>query len=262
MFNNFCFTSFDTNIKPKLTSCHFLIYQKEKCPTTGKEHLQGYCELKRAKDITQIKRMFKSQTMHIERAKGTAEENIAYCTKLSCRVEEPVVHGTPKQQGKRNDIPKIESLKQVAEDNPMFFIRYHKGVEKLLQVKEKPTMRDIEVTVLIGNPGTGKTKYVYDRYPIEDIYKLNTNTNNTLWFDGYTDQTILLIDDFKGWIKYTELLTILDRYPYRCQTKGSYVYAKWSHVYITSNYDIPEWYNFNDYSIDAIARRIKNKIYL
>src|SRR6185503_7283590 len=114
--------------------------------------------------------------------------------------------------------------------------------------------RKIKVSVLIGPPGCGKTRKVYDNHDITDIYKLNTSTNGTLWFDGYVGQRILLIDDFKGWIKFTELLTILDVYPYRCQIKGGYCYANWDEVYITSNYSIDNWYN--DVNLSALMRRI------
>jgi len=80
----------------------------------------------------------------------------------------------------------------------------------------KFAQRDIKVIVLWGDAGSGKTRFVYDNHKIEDIYKLNVNSNGALWFDGYESQSVLLIDDFNGWIQYRDLLTILDRYPYRC----------------------------------------------
>lgn len=141
----------------------------------------------------------------------------------------------------------------IIEQYPEVYIKYHAGIDKLKNLQYKPVQRDIRVYVLIGPPGCGKTRHVYDGHDINDIYKLNTNSNGTLWFDGYTNQTVLLIDDFKGWIKYTDLLTILDRYPYRCQIKGGYVWAKWTIVYITSNYKINEWYN-NEIDRQALKR--------
>ena len=49
---------------------------------------------------------------------------------------------------------------------------------------------------------------------------LSQNTNGTLWFDGYRGQKTLILDDFYGWLKYGDLLKILEGHPYRCQMKG------------------------------------------
>ena len=90
------------------------------------------------------------------------------------------------------------------------------------------------------------------------VYKLNQPSNNSLWFDGYNGEKVLLIDDFSGWVKYRELLTLLDGYPYRCEMKGGHVWAKWNWVIITSNLDVKNWYNRED--IDPLTRRISEEV--
>jgi len=60
----------------------FVIYGRERAPTTGTPHLQGYLELAdRGKTLSATKKMLGLQTVHLIIARGTAEENINYCSK-------------------------------------------------------------------------------------------------------------------------------------------------------------------------------------
>lgn len=118
-------------------------------------------------------------------------------------------------------------------------------------MNKPPKWRDVEVVVFWGKTGTGKTRTAMAE---DSVYKLNTNNNGTLWFDGYDGEKTLVLDDFYGWIKYGELLTLLDGYPYRCQVKGSSVWARWTKVIITSNKRYEDWYMDRD--ISALKRRI------
>jgi len=78
-----CFTDFDTNLDKWTTIFekeNFLyIIGKEKCPTTGKDHLQGYIES--PKPIRPLEKFSKFKTVHWEKRKGTKEQNITYCSK-------------------------------------------------------------------------------------------------------------------------------------------------------------------------------------
>lgn len=259
---NYIFTKFNLNIEFK-EPMTFLIYQNEICPDSGKEHLQGYVEFNCAIRINRVKEIFGDNTIHLEKRKGTQAEAIAYCSKLESRKSGPFEFGTKSVQGKRTDLSCLSTLSSksiidFAIENQEIACKYSRGIQFIKTCYNQKIglkIRKIDVTVLIGKPGSGKTRYVYDNFDINDIYKLNTNSNGTLWFDGYENQPILLIDDFKGWIRYTELLTILDIYPYRCQIKGGYTYALWDKVFITSNYEITQWYD-PEYDQNALIRRI------
>lgn len=246
----------------------FLTFQYEKCPETRKTHIQGYLELTKPCRINVIKKLLQCEKIHLEYRKGSQEQAIDYSNKTETRIKGPFTFGTCVKQGKRNDLSCLKNLKtqrlsDFIIENPEIAIKYPQGIKLIKNAHDikmgQSQMRDIKCTAIIGKPGSGKTRYIYDNYDIENIYKLNTNSNGTLWFDGYENQTILLIDDFKGWIKYTELLTILDRYPYRCQIKGGFTYANWDKVFITSNYAIDDWYDAS-FNIEAIKRRIHNLI--
>ena len=165
-------------------------------------------------------------------------------------------------QGRRTDIHEaVDLLKQggsnldLIEHTPVAFVKYHRGLDKvafhLNKVRGKK-QRDVKLTVLIGPSGCGKTSSAYELDP--DLYKLDTDHNNALWFDGYEGEKTLLIDDFEGWISFRTLLNITDRYPYRAPIKGGFTWALWTHVIITSNLPVEHWYMQQD--ISPLQRRI------
>lgn len=78
-----CFTLFDVSDATKKTilsmkNCKY-IFGLEVCPSTGREHFQGYFEFKDAKRFSTLKNMFPS--IHLEPARGSMEQNYDYCSK-------------------------------------------------------------------------------------------------------------------------------------------------------------------------------------
>ena len=58
--------------------CVTYLYGKEICPTTGRQHFQGFMRLKKAMRITELKLIGKP---HLEACKGNEEQNERYCSK-------------------------------------------------------------------------------------------------------------------------------------------------------------------------------------
>jgi hypothetical protein len=267
---NYCFTIFlkddeKYEIDELPEEITYLIYQIEETPTTGKLHVQGYVELVKPMRINAVKKIFGNNSMHLEKRMGSQGQAVQYCKKDDTRVAGPWEYGEKGKQGKRNDLDDLDKLRDMSitdfcVEHPRLAVKYPNGIKMLKQqydIKDYSNcMRDIKVTVIIGPAGCGKTRYVYDNNEITSVYTLNHNGNGTLWFDGYNGQDVLLIDDFKGWIKHTQLLKILDRYPYRCEIKGSFIYARWTRVYITSNFKIDSWYDSDKVCDNALTRRI------
>lgn len=263
MFTSFKVDDFSYD-KEKVT---YIIYQKEKCPKTGRLHLQGYAELLQQYSLRQVKIIFNDNALHVEKRRGTQTQAIEYCTKEATRVDLPIEEGQKASQGARSDLVEAfdlvksgASMHSVAEAHPTTYIRYNRGLEKVSMLYSvcSRKMRDLTVTVNWGVTGSGKTYSVYRDNAIEDIYKLVLH-DSALWFDGYDNQDILLIDEFYGQVKISMLLQILDKYPLRLPTKGGHTYAGWSKVYITSNCHPDAWYsNVPDETKRALVRRISN----
>ena len=116
-------------------------------------------------------------------------------------------------------------------------------------------MGKINVIWIWGASQTGKTKYVYDNCP-NPFRPLNFK-----WWEGYDGHKTVLIDDFrKDYCKYHELLTLLDIYPIRVETKGGSRQVQFDTIYITSPYSPEETYDTRE-DIFQLTRRITQVIH-
>ncbi|ADD62473.1 replication-association protein [Human associated cyclovirus 7] len=269
----FCFTWNNYSELEYVLCCEFIkkyccygIVGKEIAPNTGTHHLQGFCNLEKPMRFSTIKKRLDSR-IHIEKAAGSDSENQTYCSKTGNFFES----GTPNQQGRRTDLQAVVSAiqngeittpKMVAELHGAVYIKYHRGIEKILHQLHPVPPRDIptELRVYWGPPGSGKS-----RRALEEARTLGGSIYykpRGLWWDGYEQQNCVIIDDFYGWIKYDELLKICDRYPYKVQIKGSFQEFTSKYIFITSNVDTCDWYKFAGYNVNAIERRITIKEYM
>jgi len=253
-----------------------LVYQQEVCPESGKVHIQGYVEFSKPCRFQFCQAVLGvGNANHSVRYK-TREACVRYCTKEDTRAPGtvPVVLGTcaenpvgvyKSRQGKRTDISAmVDSIKsgkrafECLEQDPDTFVKYSRGMQEVRRIVQQraATMirKDLRVEVHWGTAGAGKTRHVYDKHGVENVFTLVAD-NSACWFDGYEGQPILLIDDFKGWITYSMLLKILDIYPLRVPVKGSFTYAAWTTVYITSNYKMDTWYT-GEHDHAALVRRV------
>lgn len=246
-----------------LSDFQYCIGQTEAAPETGRLHLQGYLELTRKISMGELKAQLDYPQIHLERSKGSADDNDKYCTKPESRVMGPWTFGTHLVQGRRSDLAKIAdrlgagaSLAEIARDQPGSFIRYHKGLLAYRQTVLGGQQRtwEVDVKVLYGPTGVGKTRWVYDNFPLEEIYSLSDP--QAKWWDNYCGHKVVLIDEFKGQIEYTYLLQLLDRYPMQVQTKGGWTNFCPKTIIITSNYHPSNWY-LNIADCSPLMRRIK-----
>lgn len=240
----------------------FLVYQKE-VGENGTPHFQGYVELKAPTRLTTI--IKKMPGCHIEARRGSQKQAIDYCTKVDTRVEGPWQEGQPKTQGARTDLASLGDMakegkrkREAFEEAPAIYMQYHKAYAHV-QTLFRPAESERQVILLVGSPGTGKTRYVKDNHP--DHW--STPLQKEMWFDGYDGHEVALLDDFTGQMPLTLLLQLLDRYVVQVPVKGGFTWWTPKIVYVTSNYPIDEWYTFDNRleSLTALRRRfteIKN----
>lgn len=136
------------------------------------------------------------------------------------------------------------AISEVAVEHPETFIRYNKGIRALaFEIDLPPEERQVECVLYYGDTNTGKTtkaRQIARLYG--SVYKV-PHPDGKLWFDGYNGEKSILIDEFKGWITPTMLNDILDKYRMQVEYKGGFHYAKWEHVFITSNYKPEQWWS-------------------
>jgi len=104
-YRRYCITSFDEK-PPKWDpeKCKFIIYQKECCPETKKEHYQCYVEFKNKEKGVVALNILEIDKGWFTAASGTKKQNVEYCTKEDTRVDLPVSYGDSRGQGYRCDL--------------------------------------------------------------------------------------------------------------------------------------------------------------
>lgn len=221
-----------------------------------------------------------SNRYHLERRIGTTDEAINYCTKQDTRI-----HGTeiyekgerPVGQGARSDIATLAgavlsgtSLRAIARENPMGFIRYHRGVERLIEVIRPPIERPApDVLIYWGPTGTGKSRLVRESYPPETTYwwPRPSHRNAAPYAYGLTpEKTTIVFDDFYSWIPYDLVLRICDRNPLQVNRSGAgTALGPITTVVFTSNADPRTWWpgvRLYDADLSAFFRRVTRVIHM
>lgn len=225
-------------------------------------HWQGFVRFKNPRSLAGVKKLF--PRAHLEIARGTDADNLAYCTKAP--VQGPYQIGEPvASQGKRNDWHEINDMckrkapdSEIAEIYPGHFARNFAGIQRLKTVHTKARTEKPEVTVCYGPPGTGKTYYCAMTVFEGKHYEKEPNTQ---WWDLYEGQEDVLLDEFKGQMTFTDLKRFLDRYDYKVQCKGGYMRVPAKRIMITSNYMPDTWYDFNKHPFEALSRRVEKWIW-
>lgn len=240
-----------------------IICQVEQCPETGRFHIQGYCQLVTKKRMAQVKEILCENTAHLEVARDPGA-SWDYCGKEDSRVAGPWSRGSrPGKKGERNDLKRAwELVKGGASDATLFeevtgvAFKYQRGIQAARAACSVPRDKNVapEVQILWGPSGTGKSRRAIEENP-EAFILTKPSENGTLWWDGYSGQKVVIIDEFYGWIKYDFLLRILDRYPLRVQVKGGSVDLAATKFVFTSNKQWEDWYLGID-DVSALRRRI------
>lgn len=234
----------------------YACWGKEVAPTTSTPHLQGYLVFRRKISLAGAKRHL-HRNVHLERARGNPASNIEYCSKDG---EFEDVGTRPAGQGSRADLVQVQdrikaggTLADIQDEFFGLYARYPRALESYCRRYAPVRTQKSRVIVLWGEPGTGKTRSVYDFHSHDAIWSSPGNG----WFDGYDGHTVALFDDFSGGdFKLSYLLKLLDRYPMQVPVKGGFVQWRPEVIYITSNINPDDWFpNVPDIHKRALKRR-------
>lgn len=256
----------ERDILPKVAEeTRYLIGQIERCPETKKLHFQGYVYFSNARTASGVKKWLGGycRKFHVEAAKGSADQNYAYCTKDASRVAGPFESGDRPEQGKRSDVEGLvqrlksgASEREICEEFPGYVLRYGRGVDRLRAGLNGRRGWPMEVHVLYGPPGAGKSRRAWDDDP--SAYAAIV-AKDRIWFDGYSGENTIILDDYRGEAPIAWLLKFLDRYPMRVETKGGSLELTSHKIWITSNVSPSEWYpRALPQELEALQRRFSS----
>lgn len=239
-----------------IVGCNRAVGQFELAPSTGRRHLQFYIEFNNPLRFNTARARISPILAGTHLEPRTFKAGYSYCTKEITRSNGPFFFPEffEPQQGKRTDLDDaINSLKSdgwdsVVDNFPCVLCKYPQGFKVLqssYERRSRAVRRRLDVLVLWGPPGLGKTTLAYQYSP--SLYRLSVPTRgDRLWWDGYMGEDTLLLDDFYGQIPITFMLNILDGFPLRINVKASHTYANYTKVIITSNVCPDEWYRSVD----------------
>ena len=104
-------------------------------------------------------------------------------------------------------------------------------------------IRNVEVHYLYGDSGTGKTRSIFNKHPMEDICRItNYAPRGVTQFDAYTGHPVLVFEEFHSQIPITSMLNFLDIYPVMLPARYFDRVACYTTVYITSNIPLEQQY--------------------
>jgi len=216
--------------------------------------------------------------VHIDQAYGTHRENRDYIRKEGEKHADKKETNYPETFEESGELPLerassqqfSEEVYQMIKDgasNAEILETYPKAMNKIDHLEKtrqtikademKRKWRDLDVAYISGATGTGKTRYVMEKYGYENVYRI---TDYDHPFDGYQQQDIIVFDEFRSSLKISDMLNFLDGYPIMLPCRYANKSACYTKVYIISNiaFDLqyPHVQVSEPKTWDALKRRI------
>ena len=255
MPRNWCFTL--NNPERQINwpeAARYAVWQKER-GENGTEHYQGYVEFKHNKTLDAVKNILPEHT-------GKHGEELSNKPLLTPRKRRLVLkdlgntaNSPYRNKGFRTDLLELkEAIEEGKHERDLYQLpamwNYHRAALSYQRLITKPRTWITRVYVLIGEPGTGKTRYCQTVAP--NAYWKQPST----WWDDYNGEDDVVLDDFYGWLPYHTMLRLCDRYPLLVESKGGQRAFLAKRLFITSNKHWRDWYP-NLANIGALERRIR-----
>lgn len=287
-YRDVCFTNYnDKRSSYKGLPVTYLVSQLELCPSSGRQHEQGFAQSKNPKSTKAWQKALGIPNAHCEQRRGTVTQAREYCIstqwpdhngdlKDKGQVEDTIrEYGEVdllSNPGRRQELLHVKDLldqgiplNQLAERDDCFsqFCKHEKYFAKYITLKRRrKSFSPPDVYVRWGPTGTGKTRFVFDQ--VSDWDELFVfDADNHPWFDGYNGQRVVLIEEFRGQIPYARLLRILDGYPVDLPVKNSMVSWSPTTIYFTSPLTPSNWYKTSECdNYLQLHRRFKEVTYV
>lgn len=243
---------------------------EEECEKTGKLHHHAYLYCRNQPTMTALRAITGDEDPYKEPVRNP-KKYYNYCNKLATKTNgtDPVFsYGQLPQSGCRMNLIKMrdhfQDQKTITEgllddDIAPTILRHTRAAQLCRTYLIKPrdrTKPPTELHIYYGPPGTGKSKQAWDTAEAEGtVYSKPPGK----WWDGYQQETSVIIDDFRGELSVRDLLLLADRNPLKVPVKGGFEQFNSRKIYLTSNGPPADWLDPEDplyaQNIRAIRRR-------
>lgn len=265
----FRFTKFSDSCEPPYHGTFryqkYIVMQHERCPDTGRLHWQCYLESTHPVRVALLQKEF-IRGAHYKPCSRSRAANVAYCTKEESRHEcnKQYSWGSTERKRKQADAfdwgqfveqARRTSLRNMFEQFPAATVRHWQAVKKIRSLEKIERPDGVELIILLGAPGTGKSRTCKMEWP-DGWYKpadLSTK-GDAVWWDTYDGEETIIWNDFRPeLLPLTVMLQLVDFYPLKLPVKGSFEGIAAHRVVLTTNSLTPEnWYEGDE----AWRRRI------
>jgi len=272
---NFTVTNFNLNTEEVyLQNTHlikFIAFGLEKCATTGTQHHQCFVifhskKSTGARSLNAIGKMFGQKIAHVEPMLGSFQQNQDYCSKDGVYTE----LGEKPAPGQRNDLMEISasilngtmSVDCVCTKDPSMFHMYGRTLNRLETIAMRRKWR-IDMTTCKwywGKTGVGKSHRAFEGFSPETHFVKDLTVQ---WWDGYKQQDVVILNEFRGQMSFSFLLSLCDKWPLQVPIRGQESIPFISkHIIITSSVHPKDIYInvlSKDESFAQLERRVKIK---
>jgi len=219
-YTKVCFAFYGAEPKWNEQYMAWLVTQQERCPKTSRLHWQTAVVFNKQVSMLQIQKMFPGlHSKAVQVINGTYQQNKNYCNNPN---KPGVIEGTQREYGEMPLDPKPGKRTDLATAAANFLelgwdgvddstiVRYHRGLQFLSLVRKKPKNEVRQVYWFYGPTGLGKSREA--RQICDDLgLQYYASTCKGGWFDGYSGEPAIIIDEFNGGIETSELLAFTDR---------------------------------------------------
>ena len=214
-----------------LKMLNYVIACREFAPTTGHLHIHVYAQFMDSIKLS-VKKLCGA---HVERCRGSAQQNIAYIKKDGDVIFE---HGEPRLKG---GYTIKEAEKMDAETRKVLPVQMYNIVQKVDAAEKKyisplDYYKNTDVFYVYGESGAGKTKWCIDNMVENKVATFNeVKYDGSFWHGVKEDGKVALYDDWRdSHMKPAEFINFIDYNRHVMNVKGGSVRNGYERIYITS----------------------------
>ncbi len=238
-------------------------------------HFQGYFVLKKKWRATQLIKWLENNggsEVSVRAMNGSIAQNDAYLAKEGGPTHEfgskqGIIEDPNSKKKKtqlwREAIENGSSVSDVVRRYPGALVQQRnlELFQRNMYAERVPLWRDLDVCVLYGDPGVGKSRLAHKMFGVDGVYIAEPSTPE--WWPSYGNEDVVVLDDYVSQWPLTRLLRLIDGYRVRLPTKGGFASAGYTKVVFTTNVHPDHWYvGIGEVHRAALNRRITRLMHM